>query len=102
MNYRPVEGWGRLPEGWSFVEATSVAVDASDNVWVFNRGQHPVILFDRGGKFLRSWGEGLIRRAHGVNMGPDGRNRLTDELDPTGRQVQPAGRLRRAIAGPGH
>jgi hypothetical protein len=29
MNYRPVEGWGRLPDGWSFVEATSVGVDAA-------------------------------------------------------------------------
>ena len=35
MNYRPVVGWGRLPEGWSYVEATSVAVDANDNVIVF-------------------------------------------------------------------
>ena len=40
---------GRLPEGWSFVEATSVAVDAKDNVHVFNRGEHPVIVFDREG-----------------------------------------------------
>ena len=39
MQFRPVEGWGRLPEGWSYVEATSVAVDAQDNVWVFNRGR---------------------------------------------------------------
>ena len=72
MQFRPVEGWGRLPEGWSYVEATSVAVDAQDNVWVFNRGAHPVIVFDREGKFLRSWGEGQIRRAHGINIGPDG------------------------------
>jgi len=61
VNYRPVEGWGRLPEGWSFVEATSVAVDAQDNVHVFNRGPHPVIVFDRDGKFLRSWGEGVTQ-----------------------------------------
>jgi len=72
MNYRPVEGWGRLPEGWSYVEATSVAVDAKDNVYVFNRGEHPVIVFDREGKFLRSWGEGVFRRAHGITIGPDG------------------------------
>jgi len=28
-------GLGTLPDGWSFVEATAVAVDAQDNVWVF-------------------------------------------------------------------
>ena len=100
MHYRPVEGWGRLPEGWSFVEATSVAVDASDNVWVFNRGQHPVIVFDREGKFLRSWGEGLIRRAHGINIGPDGSVWLTDDLHHTIRQFTPEGKLLLTIGDP--
>ena len=100
MSYRPVEGWGRLPEGWSFVEATSVAVDASDNVWVFNRGEHPVIVFDREGKFLRSWGEGLIRRAHGINVGPDGSIWLTDDLHHTIRQFTPEGKLLLTIGDP--
>jgi streptogramin lyase len=100
MSYRPVEGWGRLPEGWSFVEATSVAVDASDNVWVFNRGEHPVIVFDREGKFLRTWGEGLIRRAHGINVGPDGSIWLTDDLHHTIRQFTPEGKLLLTIGDP--
>ena len=60
MQYRPVVDWGQLPDGWSYVEATSVAVDAADNVYVFNRGAHPVIVFDRDGKFRRSWGEGRV------------------------------------------
>jgi hypothetical protein len=56
MNYRPVEKWGALPEGMSFVEATSVAVDGNDDVYVFNRGTHPVIVFDRAGRFKRHHG----------------------------------------------
>src|SRR5205809_8105891 len=71
MNYRPVAGWGRLPEGWSYVEATSVAVDAADNVYVFNRGAHPVIVFDRDGNFLRSSGAGIFRRPRGFPTGPN-------------------------------
>jgi len=100
MQYRPVEGWGKLPEGWSYVEATSVAVDAQDNVWVFNRGAHPVIIFDREGKFLRSWGEGQIRRAHGINIGPDGTIWLTDDLHHTTRQFTPEGKLLLTIGDP--
>ena len=69
--YTVVEGWGRLPEGWSFIEATSVAVDGNDNVYVYNRGAHPVIVFDRDGRFLRSWGEGMTIRAHGITIAPD-------------------------------
>jgi hypothetical protein len=30
MNYRAVAGWGQLPEGWSFVEATSVTQDLGE------------------------------------------------------------------------
>jgi DNA-binding beta-propeller fold protein YncE len=86
MDYRPVERWGVLPEGMSFVEATSVAVDGDDDVYVFNRGKHPVIVFDRTGRFKRTWGEGLFRRAHGITVGPDGTLWLTDDLHHTIRQ----------------
>jgi DNA-binding beta-propeller fold protein YncE len=100
MNYRAVEGWGKLPEGWSFVEATSVGVDAKDNVYVFNRGEHPVIVFDREGKFLRSWGEGVFRRAHGITVAPDGTLWLTDDLHHTIRQFTPEGKLLLTIGDP--
>ena len=100
MGFRAVEGWGRLPEGWSFVEATSVAVDARDNVHVFNRGAHPVIVFDREGKFLRSWGEGVFRRAHGITIGPDDSMWLTDDLHHTIRQFTPDGKLLLTIGNP--
>jgi len=38
MGYTPVVNWGTLPDGWSFVEATAVAVDADDDVWVASGG----------------------------------------------------------------
>jgi hypothetical protein len=69
--YGVVEGWGELPPGMSFYEATAVCVDSKDNVYVFNRGAHPVIVFDRDGNFLRSWGEDIgFTRAHGASIGP--------------------------------
>ena len=85
--YAAVAGWGRLPDGWSFVEATAVAVDSKDNVYVYNRGAHPVIVFDRQGKFLRSWGEGMTSRAHGITIGPDDTVWLTDDGNHTIRQL---------------
>jgi DNA-binding beta-propeller fold protein YncE len=100
MHYRPVVGWGRLPEDWSFVEATSVAVDANDDVWVFNRGPHPVMQFDREGNLRRSWGEGVFRRAHGITIGPDGTLWLTDDLHHTIRQFTPDGTLLLTLGDP--
>ena len=46
------ENWGRLPEGWNYREATAVAVDEQDRVYVFNRGTCPIVVFDQNGNML--------------------------------------------------
>jgi DNA-binding beta-propeller fold protein YncE len=93
LGYTAVEGWGKLPDGWRFVEATSVAVDSHDRVHVYNRGEHPVIVFDRDGTFLRSWGEGETVRAHAITIGPDDSVWLTDDGAHTVRQFTADGKL---------
>jgi hypothetical protein len=79
FKYRVVENWAKLPDGWSFKEVAAVGVDSQDRVYAFNRGEHPIMVFDRDGNFLRSWGEGLWPRAHGIHMGPDDSIYLTDD-----------------------
>ena len=79
FRYRVVAEWAKLPDGWSFKEVGGVGVDRRDNVYVFSRGEHPMIIFDREGNFLRSWGEGRYPRAHGVHMAPDDTTFLTDD-----------------------
>jgi len=55
------------------MEVGGIAVDEQDNAYVFNRGEHPVIVFDRDGNVLRSFGEGIYHnRAHGIHYGVDG------------------------------
>ena len=85
--YEIKENWAKLPDGWSFKEVAAVGVDRQDNVYCFTRGEHPVIVFDRDGNFLRSWGEGRYIRAHGVHMGPDDSIYLTFRL---GGSVRPS------------
>ena len=84
--YEVAEGWGNLPDGWSFKEAAAVGVDSNDNVYVFNRGEHPMMVFDREGNFLRSWGEGVFPRAHGITIMPDDTIFATDDGDHTVRK----------------
>lgn len=69
--YEELADWGQLPDGWSFKEVADVAVDADDRVYVFNRGEHPLIVFERDGSFVTSWGEGLFLRAHGITVAAD-------------------------------
>ena len=101
FTYEVAEGWGKLPPGWSFKEAAAVGVDAKDNVYVFNRGAHPMIIFDRQGHFLRSWGEGVFPRAHGITMGPDDTIFCTDDADHTVRKCTLEGKVLLTLGTPG-
>ena len=67
--FEPVPYWAKLPMGISFYgDATSVAIDSSDNVYVFNRGTDPVAIFDPDGNFIKSWGHGDFVRPHGIEI----------------------------------
>src|SRR6476646_3379056 len=93
FGYEPDDHWAKLPVGWSWMEVVAVATDAQDRVLVFSRGERPVIVFDRDGMFLRSWGEGLFARPHGITIGPDDSVYCTDDLDHTVRKFTSDGRL---------
>ncbi len=101
FKYRIIENWAKLPDGWSFKEVAAVGVDGKDNVYAFNRGEHPVMVFDRDGNFLRSWGEGQYPRAHGVHMGPDNSIYLTDDGGHFVRKCSLDGKLLLEIGVPG-
>jgi NHL repeat len=69
LQFELVEGWERLPEGWSHPDVAAVCTDASGNVFLYCRGEHPIIIYDRAGHFLDSWGEGEFSyRTHGSYM----------------------------------
>jgi DNA-binding beta-propeller fold protein YncE len=72
MNYQHVEGWAHLPPGWNFGECSGVDIDGNDNVWVFNRGAHPVMEFDSSGKLLQAWTEAPVKSSHGIRVDADG------------------------------
>lgn len=93
LSYDVVEGWGRLPEGLSLVEAVGAATDSRGRVYVFNRGEHPVVVFDREGKFIGSWGEGEFVRPHGIFIGPDDSVYCSDDFDHTVRKLTAEGKL---------
>ena len=52
-----------------------------------------MMVFDRQGNFLRSWGEGLFPRAHGITASPDGTLFCTDDGDHTVRKCTLEGKV---------
>ena len=101
FRYRIVDNWAKLPDGWSFKEVAAVGVDGKDRVYAFNRGEHPMMVFDRDGNFLSSWGEGLWPRAHGLHMGPDDSLYMTDDGAHCIRKCTPDGKILLEIGIPG-
>jgi hypothetical protein len=99
--YRVVEDWAKLPEGWEFKDVAAVACDRRDRVYVFNRGEHPMMVFDRDGSFLRSWGEGTFPRAHGLHIDAEDNLYLTDDGGHFVRKCTPEGKVLLELGVPG-
>src|SRR4030095_9124546 len=92
--YSVVEGWEQLPAGFEHRDVAGVAVDGEDRVFLICRGDHPVLVYDPKGNFVRSWGEGdFTYRTHGISVGPDGTVYCTDDGNHTVRRFTPEGKL---------
>ena len=101
FQFRADVSWARLPAGYSWYEVAGVACDSRGQVYVFNRGDHPVMVFERGGTFLRSWGEGDSARPHGITIGPDDSVYCTYDIGHIMRKFRPDGELLMTLGTPG-
>jgi sugar lactone lactonase YvrE len=97
--YRTVEGWAKLPAGRTWGSTSAVAIDRDgQSVWVGERcGQNscvgsdldPVLLFDKDGNLVRSFGKGMVNWPHGIHVDRDGNVWIVDGRD--NRAVPPRG-----------
>ena len=91
-DFRATRNFLKLPDGWTLGACSAVAVSGKGEIYLFHRGQHPILCFDRDGKFLRSWGDDLIKIAHGLRVDRNDNVWVTDvgghrvyRFDPTGK-----------------
>lgn len=91
-DYTVDEPWRLGIEG-SNPDVAAVAVNSRGDVHVLTRSPHPVLVFDRRGRFLRSWGEGVFATTHGMHIGPDDCVYIVDAGDSTVRKFSPRGEL---------
>ena len=85
-SWEAVPHWPQLPSGYEFGQVSAVAPDGHGEVFVFHRGEHPIMVFNRDGKFLRSFGDGLIDKAHGLRFDASGNVWITDVGNHTVRK----------------
>jgi sugar lactone lactonase YvrE len=95
--YRGPENWGTLPEGrtWGSTSAIDLAPDGS--IWVAERcgantcsgsSLAPILRFDKSGKLLNSFGEGLFVFPHGIYVDHEGNVWVTDAQGKDGKGHQ--------------
>ena len=101
VSYRVDAGFFQRPAGLAWGETPGIAVDGREQVWVFTREKAPVQVYDRQGKLVRTWGEGLIDRAHYLKIDRDGMVWLSDVGKHVVVQLTPLGKLLKTLGTPG-
>ena len=92
VEFLPAAEFGKLPAGWTLGNCSAVAISKQDEVYLFHRGQHPILCFDTGGELSALWGDDVIQTAHGLRVDRDDNVWATDigghrvyKFDPTGK-----------------
>jgi sugar lactone lactonase YvrE len=70
----------------------SVAADSDDNIFIVRRAPPAILIYDRQGRYLKSWGESVLHMPHSVWVGGD-EVFVTDTKDHTVRLFTKEGEL---------
>jgi len=99
--------WPQRPAECAWGQTPGIAVDSADRVWVFTRANPPLQCYSADGKFLRSFGQGLVGSterglgSHGIRIDRAGNLWLADTAAHVVLQVSPEGRVLRTLGTPG-
>ncbi len=63
-----------LPAGTTMGATASVAFDANGHLWVLSRGEQAFFEFNPDGTFIRSFGDRLFTRSHGLRIDRAGKS----------------------------
>jgi len=100
--YEVVAGWEQLPDGYTHLDVVGVAVDSRDRLFLLGRQQPRVLIYERDGTFVGSWGEGMFtERTHGLTIAPDDSVFIVDEGEQVVYKFTPAGELLLTIGNKG-
>ncbi len=69
--YELIPDFPRLAEGLTFGVVSRVATDSKDRLYVFQRKDPPVLVFERDGTYAGSWGSGAVKDPHGIRIVDD-------------------------------
>jgi DNA-binding beta-propeller fold protein YncE len=102
QRYKVIRPFASWPNTLSIGIFSKGAIDSDGNLYVCQRADPPVIVFDRTGKFLRSIGDGREADSHGIWITPDDRVFIVDRDAHQLLCYSPEGELLLEIGDPSH
>ena len=100
MDYKVIHDFIKPPPGQSFGLISRVAADSQDRIYVFQRKDPPVVVFDRDGKYLGAWGTGEVTDPHGLKIVGD-TVYTTDRIDSVAKSFSLDGKVKLQLGTPG-
>jgi hypothetical protein len=87
MEATPVKGWTMGRVSW-------IAMDRNGLIYLLQRGDKadPVIVLDRGGRIVRTWGKGMFRTPHAIRIDRRGNIWTTDAASSMIYEFSPEGK----------
>ena len=98
FSYQADANWAQFPEGYHCQEVVGTAINSQNVVYVFNRGEIPVMTFASDGTLIDQWTDLSIQRAHGISILRDDTVVLTDDVGHQVSLYTPNGELIRHLS----
>jgi len=99
LGYTPVADGLALPDGKKYPSVAAIGINSKGHIFVFQRAPVPLVEFDENEKFIRTFGEGLAARPHGMRIDAQDNIWITDvngntvtKLNPQGQTVMTLGK----------
>ena len=86
--------------GWKLGSVSWIAVDRNGLIYLLQRSKNAdaILVVDRSGRVLRSWGKGMFTKAHALRIDPQGNVWTTDAATSKVYKFTPQGRKLLEIA----
>jgi DNA-binding beta-propeller fold protein YncE len=91
-SYRLDPSFPQLPKEIKLAEVSGVTINSAGEIFIFHRGERPIIAMDKSGKLLRTFGEGT-KSAHGLRCDSADNIWATDVVNHTVTQFAPDGKV---------
>ena len=76
--YKVNNSWAKFKHNESFGLISDVSIDSNNNVYVFQRTNPPLLVFNPIGELINCWGHGTFSDAHGIYLNKDDLVMLVD------------------------